>query len=585
MCKVWILDDAATDALLGVGPGVAQRSVHDTIASVHALVRSPTARPEQIQTDIRRDRRHQRLTLHAVRRVVRRAGTQDRFAGWHPLLVAAYPVLFLWSLNLDEVPAGDAIPPLVVIVLGAAVATLVVAIVVGDRARAALVVTPIVLGMLMYGRVIDLVSAPALVHRLGWAALVGLGALGAWRLKGSRLLSVDRALTVLAAVFVAITLVSIVPYEVGAATAAAPPDVTGGRQLATQTTAPKRDVYWLIFDRYPSDRAIELQFGIKNDLTPWLRDHGFQVLDDSHANYLTTSLSISTTLNMRHLDDLVAGTTGTASFNDRVYGSLQNSLVVQQFKALGYHYDHLGSWWNPTRTDKGADANYNAAGASDFSSVLLEKSAAPLALRALGISEQTFSKNFQHGRYELQTLPRLRDEPGPKFVWAHVLLPHPQYVFDTDGSFIPAARSRELGEKEAWRRQLEYTNSQLESILGGLLALPADRQPIIILQADEGHRFNVSPTDEGEDMGSFDWRSATPEQLEIKFGILNAWYVPGGQDLRLDPKMTSINTFPVLFDRYFGLDYPMLPERIRASLGYVARNVLIDITDRLPSLK
>ena len=52
-----------------------------------------------------------------------------------------------------------------------------------------------------------------------------------------------------------------------------------------------------------------------------------------------------------------------------------------------------------------------------------------------------------------------------------------------------------------------------------------------------------------------------------------------------DQKMTSINTFPVLFDRYFGLDYPMLPERVMASEGWIQKNVLLDVTDRLPSLK
>ena len=42
---------------------------------------------------------------------------------------------------------------------------------------------------------------------------------------------------------------------------------------------------------------------------------------------------------------------------------------------------------------------------------------------------------------------------------------------------------------------------------------------------------------------------------------MNAWSVPGGEDLGLYPTMTAINTFPVLFSRYFGIDYPLLPDR------------------------
>jgi hypothetical protein len=523
--------------------------------------------------------------LNLLRRIGSRAGTQDRFAGWHPLLFAAFPVLFVWSQNLDEVPLQDALPPLVLIVAAAVIVTLLLAVLIGDRARAALIVTPIALGLLLYGHVVDLVDAPGIVHRLGWAALVGIGALGAWRLGASRLLSLDRGLRVVAAVLVAVTLVSIVPHEIESVSAAPPPDPAAGRVLATQTTAPKRDVYWLTFDRYASDRAFQLQFGIQNGLTPWLREHGFTVLGDSHANYITTSLSLATTANVEHLEALTAGATPGVPVRERIYDSLQSSVVAQQFKALGYRYEHVGSWWTPTRTDAGADVNFNVAGTSDFSSVLLEESAVPLALRALGISEQTFSKQFQHGRYELDTLDRLVDQPGPKFVWAHVLLPHPAYVFDTNGSFIPSAKARELGEKEAWRRQLEYTNSRLRSFFEKLLALPEERRPIIILQADEGHWFNRSAEKDAEANDTFDWATATPEQLEIKFGIMNAWYVPGGVDLGLDPKQTAINTFPILFDRYFGLNYAMLPDRVTASVGWVYRNKLLDITERLPSLK
>lgn len=518
--------------------------------------------------------------MQAAHRIASRASTQGRLAGWHPVLFAAYPVLFLWSQNLDDVRVGEAGPPLVLIVGGALVATLLLAVLIGDRARAALIVTPIALGALMFGYVVDLVGGPNAVHRVGWAGLVGLAALGAWRLGGSRLRSLDRALTGLAAVLVGVTLVSIVPHEIESLAAAPPPDPAAGRVLATQTAAPRRDVYWLVFDRYASDRALELQFGVQNDLTPWLREHGFTVLADSHANYIATSLSLATTANVRHLDEIVAGTT-SSTYRERIYASLQNSLVAQQFKALGYHYDHLGSWWTPTRVDAGADVNYNAAGASDFSAVLLQQSAVPPVLRALGIAEQTLSKQYLHGRYELDMLDRLVDEPGPKFVWAHVLLPHPAYVFDADGSFLPGSKSRALGETEAWKRQFAYTNSRLRSFFEKLLALPEERRPIIILQADEGHWFNRTADEDADASagGAFDWQTATPEQLEIKFGIMNAWYVPGGVDLGLDPKMTAINTFPVLFDRYFGLDdYPMLPDRVRVSLD-------LDITDRLPSLK
>jgi hypothetical protein len=518
--------------------------------------------------------------LSYLRRISARTGARDRFGGWHPLLFAAYPVLFLWSENLGDTPLVDALLPLICVVLAAALATLVVGVVVRGRDRAALIVTPLALGLLIYGQVVDAIDLPVAVHRLAWVGLVALGALGAWRLSADRVARIDRALTAVGATLVVFTIISILPYQVEAASAAPPPDLDAGRVLDGETDAPKRDVYWLVFDRYPSDRAIDLQFGVRNDLTPWLREQDFAVLDDSHANYVTTSLSLTTTLNMAHLEDVTGPVESGAVFRKRVIAGLQSSRVVRQFKALGYRYHHIGSWWDPTRTDEAADVNYNAQTMSDFMTVLLDTSAAPPLLRALGVSERSQAKAYVHGKYGLDALQRVSAEPGPKLVVAHILLPHPAYVFDRDGSYIPATESRAMGESDAWQRQFDYTNSRIRSFLEPLLALPEGERPIVILQADEGHRFEAAVDEDS----AFDWSTASGEELEIKFGILNAWYVPDGVDLGLEPDQTAINTFPILFDRYFGLDgYERLSDRITADT-WSANYELTDITPRLPSL-
>jgi hypothetical protein len=152
-------------------------------------------------------------------------------------------------------------------------------------------------------------------------------------------------------------------------------------------------------------------------------------------------------------------------------------------------------------------------------------------------------------------------------------------VFDRDGRYIDPAEAATLAPADGWHRQLDYTNSRLKAFLERLLAQPADRQPIIILQADEGpwtDAFTAQRT-------AYDWGTASPDELEIKFGIMNAWFMPGGEDLDLDPAMTAINTYPVLFTRYFGLEgYELLPDRVATSLGGHPYQ-LTDITARLPS--
>ena len=451
----------------------------------------------------------------------------------------------------------------------------------------------------MYGHVLELadeIGVPVRLQQAGWAGLVGLGALAAWRLESGRVRRLDSALTSVGALLVAVTLVAIVPYETGSIAGAAGrqtgPDPLGGgsgpllsdeRELATATDAQTRDVYWLVFDRYGSDRSIELAFGQPSRLTSWLRENGFAVLDDSHANYVKTALSMATTLNVTHLDRLAARMGPDTGDHDPVYAALHDSVVARQFKALGYSYHHIGSWWQPTRSDRGADVNYNADGLSDFAAVLYDTSALPVLSRTLGLVERqpsTRSRHYAHNVYGLDALDSLRAVAGPKFVLAHILLPHTPYVFETDGTYVSAANARGRSVRDGWERQLEYTNRRLQTFFEDLLELPPDEQPIIILQADEG------PWDPfyRQNRHDVDWATAPEDEVEIKFGILNAWYVPE-TDLALDPAMSAINTFPVLFSRYFGLDYELLPDTVYGSGGWRRPYDLTDITDRVPSLR
>jgi hypothetical protein len=292
---------------------------------------------------------------------------------------------------------------------------------------------------------------------------------------------------------------------------------------------------------------------------------------------------MATTLNMAHLEELTGLVGQTTSSYTPVYSRLGASRVVRQFKALGYRYLHLGSWWNPTRTDPAADVNYNADAESEIVSLLVEFSVAPRVIETFGLEEEPPServKHLKHNRFALDVLDRLPGEPGPKFVLAHVLLPHPPYIFDRNGRYIPVDEAATLGEADAWQRQLDYTNSRLRSFVEQLLALPEADRPIVILQADEGPW--TEPYAANRD--TYDWATASPDELEMKFGILNAWYVPG-VDLALDPAMSAINTFPVLFERYFGLAYDPLDDRVAASRSWRHPYELIDVTARLPSLE
>jgi hypothetical protein len=511
-----------------------------------------------------------------------------RFAAVHPVLFAAYAVLFLWSQNLGETNPRQVLLPFLAVMLGATLVTVVLGVVFRDRRRGALVATPLVVGLLMYGHAHHLlasVSVPTFVQQAGWAALVVVAVIAAIRLDDGRISTIDWALDRVAGILVLVTLVLIVPFQVNAFMSRA--SIPQVQPVGTTTAAEKRDVYWFIFDRYGSERALQLQYGIDNDLPEWLEAHDFKVLEDSHANYIRTVLSMATTVQMQHLDAVAKAQGARSEDITTVNEWLQDPPVARQFKALGYHYDHIGSAFDPTRTDRGADVNHTVPsppGTGDFEDALFDTSAVPALLKRLHLPPASDRvRQYTFSTYALDAVAGLRDEPGPKFVMTHVLLPHPPLVFDVDGTFIEDAEVTELGAAEMYRRQLAYTNARIEAIVTDLQSLPENRRPIVILQADEGPWPRSYATGRKTDG---DWPAgASEKELEQKYGILNAWYMPGGEDLGLYPSMTAINTFPTLFSRYFGLDYVLLPDRIYSSSDWYHPYDLTDITDRLPSLR
>jgi len=62
-------------------------------------------------------------------------------------------------------------------------------------------------------------------------------------------------------------------------------------------------------------------------------------------------------------------------------------------------------------------------------------------------------------------------------------------------------------------------------------------------------------------------------------GILNAYYFPDGNYRDLDQHITSVNTFRILFNKYFGTKLERLPDRIFAFPDYSNVYDFYDITD------
>ena len=64
----------------------------------------------------------------------------------------------------------------------------------------------------------------------------------------------------------------------------------------------------------------------------------------------------------------------------------------------------------------------------------------------------------------------MRDEPGPKFVFTHILLPHPPYTHAADGHFLTPEEMEGRSSRTLYVDQMTYANTRIREIMSGLLS-------------------------------------------------------------------------------------------------------------------
>jgi hypothetical protein len=504
-----------------------------------------------------------------------------------PLLVGSYPVLFLFAYNIDDQVTLEPLwGPLATAVAGMALAFLVATVAVRDVVRGALLAS---LGGALffgYGHALnaaqDWLPSPWLLVA-AWVVIAVIGA--ALIVRGGRWISPSiRAVTLVAAVAVALNVWTIGSYTItgGGLVHAA----SGGQDGALRLTPEDepRDIYYIILDRYAGLEALAAAYG--HDNTPFyeaLEERGFFTARGSYANYIKTAPSLVSSLSMNYLDaNALATEQDDGADRGPIHSRLRGELPVPHaLTQAGYSYLHIANWWEPTITNADADRTYHYEGQSEFSAVLAQTT----LWRAFSAPDATPEDPWdwtvlrQHSEYELEKLDAVAGLGGPKYVFAHFLLPHDPYVFDVDGSFMDREQVAAQGQTESYLRQLEFTNRSFLEIIDHILA-ESEVPPVILLQADEGP-FPDRYREAGE--WGFDWTDATRDELVEKFNILNAYLLPDVDpaEVGLTSTTSPVNSFRMVFNAYFGTDLPLLEDRSFAHTDLDHFFEFFEITDQL----
>ncbi|MFC2026004.1 hypothetical protein ACFLUC_02290 [Chloroflexota bacterium] len=481
----------------------------------------------------------------------------------YPFLFAVYPVLALLGSNIEEIKIYPAFRVLLVSILISAVIYFSLVRMIKDRDKAALVTSLVLILFFSYGHIYNLFKSSEKWgsifgrHRILlsiWIILVIAGVLFILR-KNAGKKSLNRFLNVIAITAVVIPIIQISTYGVSNFSSGLSTPANYGTQnvLSLRPNELSPDIYYVILDAYARDDTLLEDFKLDNSqFLTQLEDIGFFVGYCSQSNYAQTALSLATSLNLNYLEALGDQYTPGSTTRVGIRELIQDSKVRNLLENLGYlvvsfetgfkitQWEDADIYKSPRKGIQGDSQFFG--GINDFEVLLLRNSLVRIVIDGSVLLPQFLQpdldnpKRVHHERvhYVIDQLGQLPDIPGPKFVFAHLVIPHGPFVFEANGDFVEYDKLYHPGYKD----QITFINHQLAPILQEIIR-NSDPKPIIILQADHGAV-----------------RSAPDKRMHI----LNAYFLPGDGEELVYEGISPVNTFRIIFNRYFGGNYDLLED-------------------------
>jgi hypothetical protein len=476
---------------------------------------------------------------------------------WYPFLLAAYPTLALLSNNITQVKYPAGVRPVILSWLAAGLLFLVFRLVYRHAQRAAFITAAWLLLFFSYGQIYDTISNKwKIPHFTNWmlAALLLLAIL-VLVLAALPKLHFEGIILPLNIVSLGLVVYVLIPVINWSFIKTAPASKVFGNakqtlQIPEGETPP--DIYYIMPEDY--GRADLLQEWAQIDTSSFqqfLKDKGFFVASCSQSNYVTSELSLGSSLEMDYLQNLGSGFRANNEDQAVIWNAIRYNALEADLKKIGYKTVAFAtgfSWSDLDNSDVYITPEPYWSGLTSFENLLLRTT----PVRHLEDIGELNLFNIDSERFGERTLlvynsvSRLASMPGPKFVFMHIINPHPPFVLNSDGTEIPDpayfvdqnGNYTEQKYQQGYRDQVPFTDQELEKTISTLLS-KSTRPLVIVLQTDTGP-----------------WFTSGPDQ----FTILNAYYMPG-HTAQLYPGISPVNSFRVVLNAYFNANMPLLNDQ------------------------
>ncbi len=513
----------------------------------------------------------------------------NRLKVFHPFLFALFPVFFLYANNKDLVHPSYAFWPLAIILLLSIAIFLLIEHFLRNIQKAAVLSSAFFITFFSFGHYLKL---PYLIfEEIPFENLDYYGLLVFWIILLSAITylvtsskrsfeKMTAYLNTFSVILIIMPISTIAWYEISAKNI---DELIKNENSLTEikNTNNRPDIYYIVLDGYGRNDVLQKYYSFNNSpFTKALEDRGFFVAGKGTTNYPQTYLSVASSLNYTYLDEISQIMGVDSGDRGPLREMIKESRVYKTLKGVGYKFVAFPYTWTGTYDNLHADIfMQNKINTTEFTDILVQST--PLQIFS---NKDLFLEGYRNKFYfAFDHLPDIARIEAPTFIYIHLLIPHPPFVFDKGGA-IEKMESNLAGNdgnhyfehcpgtdkyRKAYVNQMKFTSENSLKTIDLILA-GSSTPPIIILQADHGPGSML------------DWENPDKTNMHERMSILNAYYLPDNGEKMLYDSITPVNTFRVVFNTLFDAGLELLEDR-NYFATWIRPYEFIDVTNELNS--
>jgi hypothetical protein len=319
-------------------------------------------------------------------------------------------------------------------------------------------------------------------------------------------------------------------------------------------TRHRPNVYHLLLDGLGRADVLRTRYALDlSQSVSTLKALGYRVEHAASSNYAQTYLSIASMLNAAYID--VSPARSSELSRSSLHEAIQNNGVFLAFRRAGYEITFLASDYSATDGSRLADTCWCAPTLfGEFESNVIYGT--PFRTWLPGTLDYLPHDNRTERVLAQFIAPAPVSQRTPRYVFGHILSPHPPFTRRADGTFAPPRRaftffdgSMYPGHPDEYRRgYAEQTRYMMRRVVEIATALRRqDPSAVVIISGDHGPRLGFHAVDPR----LTDVQEVLPVFLAVRWDSTEP----------ARPVQSLVNLYREILRRYLSVQLTPLPDR------------------------